>query len=117
MVGGATLKSSVAQFILSRLKSKLYSKPADPILSTRELDVISLLAEGFVKKKKSPDNLTLVTQPSTPTSVEFTKNLASATPRQRSIRLIASVFLPKKNNSDFANARSDLPQLLRLSSC
>lgn len=51
MVGNATLKSSVAQFILSRLKSKLYSKPADPILSTRELDVISLLAEGFAKKE------------------------------------------------------------------
>lgn len=47
--GGATLDPSVAKYILSTLKTRS-PKPEKP-LSTRELEILTLLADGLVKKE------------------------------------------------------------------
>ena len=49
--GGASLDAKVAQFILKTLKTKLPKGDARPSLTERELEVLSLLAEGLVKKE------------------------------------------------------------------
>lgn len=49
--GGATLDSGVAKFILSTLQEKLPPNERDGLLSARELQVLTLLAEGLVKKQ------------------------------------------------------------------
>ena len=49
--GGATLDAEVAQFVMKKLKNYLPKSSSDPILSAREMEVLSLLAEGLVKKE------------------------------------------------------------------
>lgn len=51
MGGGASLDTGVAQFILSTLKQKLPQKDLDDLLTDRELEVLTLLSEGLVKKQ------------------------------------------------------------------
>ncbi len=61
IAGGATLDPSVAKFILASLQAKLPANPEsltvntknkeDRILSDRELQILTLLADGFVKKE------------------------------------------------------------------
>jgi DNA-binding NarL/FixJ family response regulator len=49
--GGASLDAGVAKFILSTMKSHAPKSPTEPRLSDREMDVLTLLAEGCVKKE------------------------------------------------------------------
>jgi DNA-binding NarL/FixJ family response regulator len=50
--GGATLDAKVAKFILQTLKTKLPKKEEEsPLLSKREQEVLTLLAEGLAKKE------------------------------------------------------------------
>jgi DNA-binding NarL/FixJ family response regulator len=49
--GGASLDAKVAQFILKTLKTKLPRGHRGPVLTEREMEVLSLLAEGYVKKE------------------------------------------------------------------
>jgi DNA-binding NarL/FixJ family response regulator len=49
--GGASLDAKVAQFILKTLKTKLPRGEIHPVLTEREMEVLSLLAEGLVKKE------------------------------------------------------------------
>lgn len=51
--GGATLDSGVAKFVLSRLQALTQSQPDEILkaLSQRELEILKLLSEGFVKKE------------------------------------------------------------------
>ncbi len=51
MEGGASLDTKVANFILNTLKTKLPGKEFEQLLTERELEVLSLLAEGRVKKE------------------------------------------------------------------
>ena len=51
MGGGASLDTGGAQFILSTLKQKLPQKDLDDLLTDRELEVLTLLSEGLVKKQ------------------------------------------------------------------
>ncbi len=51
MSGGASLDTGVAQFILKTLKQKLPQKDLKDLLTERELEVLSLLSEGMVKKE------------------------------------------------------------------
>lgn len=51
MDGGAPLDKGVAKFILESLQTRLPSDEDQPHLSERELEIIRLLAEGFVKKE------------------------------------------------------------------
>ncbi|MDF7808628.1 response regulator transcription factor [Pontiellaceae bacterium B12219] len=51
MAGGASLDSGVARFILDTLKSNLPQGEIDTILTPRELEILTLLGEGFVKKE------------------------------------------------------------------
>ncbi len=51
MNGGASLDSKVANFILKTLKTKLSKTEFEQLLTERELEVLSLLAEGRVKKE------------------------------------------------------------------
>ena len=51
MAGGASLDAGVAQFILRTLKQKLPKKNIDDLLTERELEVLSLLSDGLVKKE------------------------------------------------------------------
>lgn len=53
MEGGATLDSSVAQFIINTLKKKLPKKEHAGLLSVREFEILNLLATGMVKKEIS----------------------------------------------------------------
>tara|TARA_B110000483_G_scaffold237035_1_gene311145 strand:- start:245 stop:907 length:663 start_codon:yes stop_codon:yes gene_type:complete len=48
--GGASLDPSVARFILDRLKSRPVTEKPEKALSDRELEILTLLAEGLVKK-------------------------------------------------------------------
>lgn len=63
--GGASLDTGVAKFILKTLKTKLPKGELKQALSEREMQVLSLLAEGFVKKqiadKLEISNSTVVT--------------------------------------------------------
>jgi len=49
--GGASLDAKVAQFILKTLKTKLPRSQMEQVLTEREMDVLTLLAEGLVKKE------------------------------------------------------------------
>ncbi|MFG0289440.1 MAG: response regulator [Rhodopirellula sp. JB044] len=51
--GGATHDSGVAKFVLSRLQALTQSQPDEILkaLSQRELEILKLLGEGFVKKE------------------------------------------------------------------
>jgi len=49
--GGASLDANVATFILETLKTKLPNGEVGPTLTERELEVLALLADGFVKKE------------------------------------------------------------------
>ena len=51
MEGGASLDTKVAKFVLNTLKTKLPGKEFEQLLTERELEVLSLLAEGRVKKE------------------------------------------------------------------
>ncbi len=63
--GGASLDAKVAQFILKTLKTKLPQGQTNQVLTDREMDVLTLLAEGLVKKeiaeRLSISNTTVVT--------------------------------------------------------
>lgn len=48
--GGASLDPSVARFILERMKSRPVKEKPEKSLSDRELEILTLLAEGHVKK-------------------------------------------------------------------
>jgi len=49
--GGASLDANVAQFILKTLKTKLPKAHTEQWLTEREMEVLTLLAEGYVKKE------------------------------------------------------------------
>ena len=49
--GGATLDVGVAKFILNALQTKHPSEESESLLSDRETQVLTLLAEGYVKKE------------------------------------------------------------------
>ena len=51
MGGGAPLDAGVARFILNTLQTKLPQKEIDNILTERELEILTLLGEGLVKKE------------------------------------------------------------------
>ncbi len=51
VAGGATIDARVAKFMLDTLKSKLSVEEVENILTPREIEVISLRAEGLVKKE------------------------------------------------------------------
>lgn len=51
MEGGASLDTRLAKFVLKTLKAKLPSNEIDHLLSKRELEVLTMLAEGRVKKE------------------------------------------------------------------
>jgi DNA-binding NarL/FixJ family response regulator len=51
MGGGAPLDKGVARFILESLKTRLPKDEDQPQLTERELEIMQLLAEGFVKKE------------------------------------------------------------------
>lgn len=51
MDGGAPLDPSVATFILNNLKSHAKKSPPDTTLTEREMEILTLLAEGLVKKE------------------------------------------------------------------
>jgi len=50
MNGGASLDPSVARFILDSMKSRPVKEKPEKALSDRELEILTLLAEGYVKK-------------------------------------------------------------------
>jgi len=49
--GGASLDASIAKFILTTLKTKLHKGDTEQMLTDREMEVLTLLAEGLVKKE------------------------------------------------------------------
>jgi len=49
--GGATLDSGVARFILETLQTSLPAGQQERVLSAREMEVLTLLAQGLVKKE------------------------------------------------------------------
>jgi two-component system, NarL family, nitrate/nitrite response regulator NarL len=51
MDGGASLDAKLAKFMLDTLKSKLKPMEIDGLLSKREMEVLTMLAEGCVKKE------------------------------------------------------------------
>ena len=51
MKGGASLDSGVAKFILNTLQKQLPQHEIGKLLSNRELEILTLLGEGFVKKE------------------------------------------------------------------
>ncbi len=51
MEGGASLDTKVAKFVLKTLKTKLPRNEIEQLLTEREIEVITLLAEGLVKKE------------------------------------------------------------------
>ena len=51
MNGGASLDAGVARFILSSLQTRLPDNDEETSLSTRELEILTLLAQGFLKKE------------------------------------------------------------------
>lgn len=53
MDGGSTLDDQVARFILNTLKGKLHNSQGAPVLSGKEINVLTLLAEGLQKKEIS----------------------------------------------------------------
>ncbi len=53
MAGGASLDGNVAQFILKQLKKKKSGVQTDKPLSDREMEILTLLSEGLLKKEIS----------------------------------------------------------------
>ena len=51
MSGGASLDTGVARLIIETLQTKLPDNKPEQLLSKRELEILTLLAEGLVKKK------------------------------------------------------------------
>ena len=51
MAGGAALDASIAGFILKTLQSKLAPQEVNSVLTTRELEILTLLSDGLVKKE------------------------------------------------------------------
>jgi DNA-binding NarL/FixJ family response regulator len=51
LAGGASLDAGVAQHILRALQVRLPGNNAEPILTSRQLEVLTLLGEGLVKKE------------------------------------------------------------------
>ncbi len=51
MEGGASLDAKLAKFVLTTLKTKLPPSEIEHLLSKRELEVLTMLAEGRVKKE------------------------------------------------------------------
>jgi len=51
MAGGASLDTGVARFILDTLQTKLPKGEIENVLSPRELEILTLLGEGLVKKE------------------------------------------------------------------
>ena len=51
MEGGASLDTKLAKFVLKTLKNKLPPSEIEHLLSMRELEVLTMLAEGRVKKE------------------------------------------------------------------
>ena len=51
MAGGASLDAGVARFILKTLRSHLPEKSTEHPLSKREMEILTLLAEGLVQKE------------------------------------------------------------------
>lgn len=51
MEGGASLDAGVARFILKTLQTHLPKTMSEPLLSKREMEILTLLAEGFVQKE------------------------------------------------------------------
>ncbi len=51
MEGGASLDTKLAKFVLKTLKNKLPPGEIEHLLSMRELEVLTMLAEGRVKKE------------------------------------------------------------------
>ena len=51
MQGGAPLDSRVANYVLKTLKSKLPEESIKQALTDRELEILSLMAKGLVKKE------------------------------------------------------------------
>lgn len=51
MEGGASLDTKLAKFVLTTLRTKLPPNEIEHLLSKRELEVLSMLAEGRVKKE------------------------------------------------------------------
>ena len=51
MDGGASLDAKLAKFVLNTLRTKLPPSEIDGLLSKRELEVLTMLAEGCVKKE------------------------------------------------------------------
>jgi two-component system, NarL family, nitrate/nitrite response regulator NarL len=49
--GGASLDPKVARFILENLQGSLPRNATKPVLTDREMEVLTLLAEGLVKKE------------------------------------------------------------------
>jgi len=50
LAGGAAIDGAIARFILNTLQTKLPQKEVDRILTSRELEILTLLGEGLVKK-------------------------------------------------------------------
>ncbi|TWU39961.1 Transcriptional regulatory protein LiaR [Novipirellula aureliae] len=53
--GGALLGSGIAKFILSSLQARLPNEELDDALSQREMEILTLLGEGCVKKEIARD--------------------------------------------------------------
>ncbi|MEI6891832.1 MAG: response regulator transcription factor [Pontiella sp.] len=53
MAGGASLDGNVAQFILHKIQKKMLSVPSEKSLSERELEILTLLSTGLLKKEIS----------------------------------------------------------------
>jgi DNA-binding NarL/FixJ family response regulator len=51
MMGGATLDSNVAKYVLSSLRSKIPHEELEHALSQRELEILSLIGNGLLKKE------------------------------------------------------------------
>lgn len=51
MAGGASLDADVARFVLQTLRSTLPKEVGEHLLSERETEILSLLAEGLAKKQ------------------------------------------------------------------
>jgi DNA-binding NarL/FixJ family response regulator len=51
MNGGASLDAGVARFILNTLKTRLPTESAEDLLTGRQMEILSLLGEGLLKKE------------------------------------------------------------------
>ena len=51
MLGGASLDSRIARFVIDSLKTKLPHQEIEQMLTTREQQVLELLSQGLVKKQ------------------------------------------------------------------